>query len=412
VSPCVAETSDALETCSICLGPLPSEDVTPMLAYAGGQLQPASCRHYCHLRCALRLCPQRCPVCRITFVQLRRVTRAGMLGMTAAEVCAALSRLHGRVSVTAAANLLAAVFPITASTAFELVEKFVDTFPGRPDGFGGPAIQEEAMSHILHYLSLHSPGAVVRPLSFYAGGCFVPGGLRGRALVLRRLRRCLLRFCAGLGGACHGLCVGLGVGALAGLMMRRPPRLPEEVKFASPGPRMIQWSQILGHLADSLAPWHIFGSAVFAVALAIAVGCVSMLLARALIAATRALMILSRLVHQSLWIWAARSLAEDAHDDEIGLRLWYSCIVAGAVSSAFCGFVGAAASVDPALHGAGASGDTFWPAAIHCFRAGTRSYWPLPTRLRRRRWRLRRRSGGLLDSGEADSFGDGSLRNC
>lgn len=389
--PLPVEVAGTLEACCICLDPLSSEPVTPLLASEGWALQPASCRHYCHLRCAMRLRPRRCPVCRVGFSQLRRVTREGLLTMTAAELRRALARLHGRATATVAIDLLSAVFPIPPAKAAEWFSS-LSGVAAYEDSF---VLQEEGLAKVLHHLCFVSPGAPARSLAFYTGAEGRPG--RGLGIAARRrLQRCALRLCGAAGGACHGLLVGVALGLLGGLLLRRPPRCwPHEPPRPTGTARScLHGLDLVGPFLEYLAPWHIFGSAFFAAVLAVVVGLLSVVMVKLLVAAGRKAAVLGRMAHRALWIWAVAFLGAGASEEEVGRLLWSCSACAGAAFGALCGLAHAAAVLDtPRSRLSGG----FWRAALSSFWAGARVGCRLCTGRRRR--------------AHSERLGDGSLRD-
>jgi len=396
-NPCVTEAeAEDLETCCVCLDSLSCEAITPLLASEGPALQPACCRHFCHLRCAMRLRPQRCPVCRLPFQSLRRVTRAGLLRMTAAELQVSLRRLYGVANTTSALGLVVAAFPIPAATAARRFEQL-----------GAYPLSEEGLAKVLRHLSKYSSSdAVPRPLSYYQGEDV---DSYDRATVARRkIRRIALRLCGALGGACHGMAVGGVAGVICGGALRRPPRIDDVVEMSrlgrmgfrirhtqeAPGARF-HWVDLLDHLLDSLhrlAPWHIFGSAFLAAVLAIVVACLTVLLLKCFIATGRATALLGRMAHRALWVWMVASLGAGATDEEVGRWVWRYCVSVCTVVGALLGSAHAVAVVDSS--GSRFAG-AFWRAATGSFSSGVRAGCRL--------WVSRRRRL------EAERFGDGSL---
>eukprot|EP00928_Gymnodinium_smaydae_P024920 TRINITY_DN20012_c0_g1_i1.p1 TRINITY_DN20012_c0_g1~~TRINITY_DN20012_c0_g1_i1.p1 ORF type:complete len:450 (-),score=37.46 TRINITY_DN20012_c0_g1_i1:260-1609(-) len=347
------ENSGLLETCCVCLEPLCTDAVTPLLAATGWAPEKVCCRHYCHFRCALRLQPQRCPVCRVAFDSLRRITREGFSSMTAAEVLAALESLHGAGrAATAALELVAAVYPITKTEAAECfalagiqVGKYNDQFDLQFDSERGDSLAAESLARVMHHLNCcyASKPCCPRPLAYYTR--------ISRASQARR-RRLWRRFVAvnvGMGGAFCGLLVGAILGGILGFFFRNPAGCLDAKAAGRLGSNSVdvvgqfecttsmRWVHVANRFVDSLSPSPVFTTAVFAVALAAAIGCGFILLVVLVAGTGRVAAFAIKPLHRLLWFWTAASLGVGITDAEVGRRLWLYITVTAAFLGALCG---------------------------------------------------------------------------
>lgn len=344
--------------------------------------------------------------------------------MTAGELHDAVQRLHGRsLHRLALVELFVAIFPVSIQQLSDILGDFerIGTLEhGRVavsmclrgcGDEGGQSPSEECLANVLHYFCSHTPGVVSRPLSFYMAGC-IPRGTSGSGgtdviTCLRALRCSLLRLCEGIGGACNGFALGLAVGTLGGLALLRPPSCDPDSRPQQAASQAAVCVEIVGRIADTISPLHVFGSVIFAVALVIVVGCMSVLVARIIIALLRLVGVLWRWMHHALWVWAAACLGRccDAQDADIGMWLWLCCALVSAIIGATLGFARAMAVADPSRRRCRSY--PFCVAAMRSFRSGARVFIPGPVALRRwRRWLLRRPS---VPNAE-EELGDGSLR--
>lgn len=426
-TPCLPDRSDALEMCCVCLEPLCADEVTPFLATEGWTLQPASCRHFCHVRCAQRLRPQRCPVCRVSFCQLRRISRDGILGMTASEVLQALEKLHGRVSVKEAVELFCAVFPVPPGKATERLRQLALQPPPTTCTKRRGALDEKGFARFLRHISLHCVTSYIgapmfnpRMLSFYEG---LEPAISGtgpqnhfasiEARRRQRRRRVLLRCCAIAGGALHGLVVGCLAGALCGLVMRKPPSSimaddcvncvshpPDTVSAKSSLSLKLGWLDVIGRFLDS-SPWHVFSSsAILAAGMVLVIACLALVSLRLLLQAGKAAAFFWQMAHRSLWLWAMASLGYSSgyscHNEEVGRYVWSLCTLTCSGVGLVLGLFHAAALAEPARRRPGSSLPC---AAADAFYAGASAQLNLCCRSRRARRK------------EAEWLGDGSLRD-
>eukprot|EP00929_Paragymnodinium_shiwhaense_P055358 TRINITY_DN27737_c0_g2_i1.p1 TRINITY_DN27737_c0_g2~~TRINITY_DN27737_c0_g2_i1.p1 ORF type:complete len:493 (-),score=70.10 TRINITY_DN27737_c0_g2_i1:93-1571(-) len=372
VFPNLPEDAKLLECCSICLEPMSAETVTLFLASGGCDLQPASCRHFCHLRCAKRLHQQRCPVCRVHFAQMRRITRDGLLGMSALELDEALRTLHGQVTATTAAELFAALFPISTTQTLQTLKELEES---SAPYYHHDELPVPVLARMMWFLSKTTENAVERPLAFYLGYEDSPKPSR-HAYVQRRFRRGFLYCCSGFGGATNGLVLGLLAGVLGGFCFRQQPPLTPDVddalKEAIGGGGSVRLLDTLGHIVDILAPWHMFGSAILAILAIVLLVCLSVLLSRCFLAPARVVQIIVRFLHRALWLWTAARLGSNYTDEEIGRHLWLWCSVVCGLAGALAGFACAMRALSPTLCRRFDTAELL-KATKRCFRAGLRA---------------------------------------
>lgn len=412
---------NALELCSVCLEALCTEAVTPLLVEGDGvRLQRASCRHYCHFRCALRLQPRRCPVCRQGFSQLRRVTPSGVLeDMTAAELKAAVTRLHGgapsaAATSAAAAELLAALVPVPALSVRQCLDRITrglrESGSTLEDASKGDAVSE-ALAQVLCHLDRLAQRQCRRPrmLSFYAGRQSTSAAARR---LRRRLHWCCLRLCSLAGGLSAGLLCGLAEGLLLWAFMRSPPR-EVRAKRGEEGLLHHVHMRCLRILGPSESypqwpPWQYASSLFFAVVMAT-------IICFLLVQIWRVWLFVWTRFHRLCWLSAAAALSAGARSRD-GLRgglgcgafgtappdaavaqlLFERCAWTGIILGALVGLLRAVAAVEPPRR---VSSGLLWRAAVDSFFAGAREGCRLPGRRRCR------------GSGRYEELGDGSLHD-
>lgn len=429
-----------VEMCSICLEPLCSEAVTPFIKIGARAQQRASCRHYCHLRCARKLQSLKCPNCRVPFERLRRVTPRGVLEMTAPEVMAALGQLHGGpATVAAAADLVAAIFPITADAAITYLQQNarqpadvrhnpepVDLEAGNGGAVGAVAadrasrvrcsrsssssiavpVQETTLAQVLHHFSHVCPGATPRAVQYYSRaadqGCYIH--LTGQRRPWR-CRRVTMRCFTAAGGACRGALIGLAIGALGGITMRKPPH-PYGASAADFGAddgseaagTTKGWGcDLIRFLVDAFDPSTIFGSAFLTVFAALLIWSITTLLSKVLTYLGRNIVAFWRYTHRVLWARIGTATIGAASTDQAGCFLWGAIIFAFAVFGALAGSLHAAIVAESTARTTNDS--AFAHDAARSFWMGLRAGCCCFVRRRRRH----------SPPVEGD-FGDGSLR--
>lgn len=270
------EEDTELETCCICLDSLSSAPVVALLGEQGGGAR--SCAHLFHARCAERLSPQQCPMCRAPFLALSapfggRRWRSQLTAADSERLIAGARRLIGwqasranpdgdggwtstklsgaaTVPPRAVVELLAAIFPVRQAA----LEAAVDAL-ARAKAAGSPRssrllhsdssckeedheaeIGPEGLVHVLGRcgVQLLAPAAAAATLDSSASGSEPLGRYRLATVIKRRTRWVALKsagaagtalFVSGIFASATGL-----LGALAAIppgWIVRPSRMAE-----------------------------------------------------------------------------------------------------------------------------------------------------------------------------------------
>eukprot|EP01062_Namystynia_karyoxenos_P063068 TRINITY_DN55891_c0_g1_i1.p2 TRINITY_DN55891_c0_g1~~TRINITY_DN55891_c0_g1_i1.p2 ORF type:complete len:353 (+),score=72.26 TRINITY_DN55891_c0_g1_i1:72-1130(+) len=211
------DAEEETEECPICLDSLAADDAAAFIQLTRKE---RSCAHHCHLSCAQRLQPEKCPLCRQSFARLMPLRRAVFDATDAGRMYSALSRLFGAPPAgplcSDVERVLVAVYPLSRE---RLHQRIARDLGGSPRA-GQVSLDRAAFASALAIARAACQRREVEPPPA-SGGTFAVQDPAEREVALSlfvrarlRLRSYALRLIGALGGCIHGFCIGTVGGAV------------------------------------------------------------------------------------------------------------------------------------------------------------------------------------------------------